>query len=280
VTLRIRAIGLLAVLPLAFVAQADVSPRPAPDILIERAVVTHPGHWTRASMEGAARGSAWKRGGLVARTTGRVFFVLAGRDYTCTGSTVGGASPDVVVTAAHCVSDGAGGWAADWTFIPGYRTGRAPYGAFVAKTFFVSARWASGANPDDDIAFVAVRPARVGGAVRTVASIGSQPIAFGYRGGSAWAFGYPAEAPYDGGQLDYCSGRLTPDPYGAADSGLPCTMTEGDSGGPWLSDFDPGTGMGVITGVSSFKYTGQTRLLYSANLGSVAEALYRRAEKD
>jgi hypothetical protein len=55
-------------------------------------------------------------------------------------------------------------------------------------------------------------------------------------------------------------------------------MPEGDSGGPWLSGFDPAAGTGTITGVSSFKYSGQTRILYSANLGPVAQALYTRAE--
>ncbi|HEX6526377.1 MAG TPA: trypsin-like serine protease [Streptosporangiaceae bacterium] len=278
-TFRIRLAGILAVVPLAFVAQAGA----APHILNERAVVTHHGYWTRARMEGAtpasASGAAWDRGGLVARTTGRVFFTLGGADYSCSGSTVGGANPDLVVTAAHCVSDGAGNWAVNWTFIPGYHAGQMPYGSFAAKTFFVSGKWASGANPDDDIAFVAVRPSRVGNAVRTVGSVvGSQPIAFGYRGASAWVFGYPAEDPYTGDQLDYCSGRLVPDPNGTADVGMPCAMTEGDSGGPWLSDFDPRTGKGVITGVTSFKYAGQTRMLYSVTLGSAAQSLYNKAE--
>ncbi|MBV9444399.1 MAG: trypsin-like serine protease [Streptosporangiaceae bacterium] len=301
-TFRIRLVGILAVVPLAFVAQAGGGAGSAPHILNERAVVTHPGYWTRARMDGATSASAaaggpgqfntaaggpgqfntaaWNRGGLVARTTGRVFFTLDGLDYSCSGSTVGGASPDLVVTAGHCVSDGAGGWAVNWTFIPGYHAGQMPYGAFAAKTFFVSAGWTSGANPDDDIAFVAVRPSRVGSTVRTVGSVvGTQPIAFGYRRASAWVFGYPAEAPYTGDQLDYCSGRLAPDPNGTADAGMPCAMTEGDSGGPWLSDFDPRTGTGVITGVTSFKYAGQSAMLYSASLGPAAHSLYDRAEK-
>jgi hypothetical protein len=273
--------GILAVTALAAVAPAGVLPRSAPHILNERAVVSRAGYWTRARMDAiSAKGAPWNRGGLVARTTGRVFFTMDGADFACSGSTVGGVRADVVVTAAHCVADGTGGWAADWTFIPGYHAGRAPYGAYVAKTFFVSRRWVSGANPEDDIAFVAVRPSREDRAAPPVGSVaGGQPIVFGYRGHSAWVFGYPAQAPYTGGQLDYCSGPLTPDPYGAADTGLPCAMTEGDSGGPWLTDFDPRTGKGVITGVSSFKYSGQSRLLYSANLGSVAKSLYDKAEQ-
>jgi hypothetical protein len=31
--------------------------------------------------------------------------------------------------------------------------------------------------------------------------------------------------------------------------------------------------------VTSFKYSGQARILYSANLGPIAQALYNRAER-
>jgi hypothetical protein len=225
-----------------------------------------------ASGSGSGGGARWAGGGLVARTTGRVFFALGGVDYACSGSTVAGARADVVVTAAHCVSDGADRWASDWTFVPGYDSGRAPYGSYPAVTFFVPGRWVSGANEDDDVAFVRV--------ARPVADLaGAEPIAFGSRGsGPAYVFGYPARPPYTGRRLDYCTGKVTPDPYGGADAGMPCGMTEGDSGGPWLSRFDPATGSGVITGVTSFKYAGASHILYSANLGSVAQALYARAE--
>ena len=54
-------------------------------------------------------------------------------------------------------------------------------------------------------------------------------------------------------------------------------MTEGGSGGPWRRAFDPPTGTGVITGVTTFRYSGQDRILYSADLGPVAQALYQRA---
>jgi hypothetical protein len=43
------------------------------------------------------------------------------------------------------------------------------------------------------------------------------------------------------------------------------------------SDFDPRTGLGVITGVATFRYSEQDRILYSADLGPVAQALYERA---
>ena len=103
------------------------------------------------------------------------------------------------------------------------------------------------------------------------------PIEFGWRAPAEAVFGYPSEPPYTGRSLDYCQGTLQHDPFGTQDEGIACAMTEGGSGGPWLSDFDPRTGLGVITGVTTFRYSGQDRILYSADLGPVAQALYKRA---
>jgi V8-like Glu-specific endopeptidase len=258
VTLRIPALLISAFVPFA------ISSTPA-------VAATHPA--------AGARGAPWTGGGLISHATGRVFFTLDSVEYACSAAVVGGVRADVVVTAAHCVSDGSGGWAQNWTFIPGYVAGRAPYGRYVAKTFYVSGRWVNGSDEDDDVAFVVVKPAP-GTPAKDVADVtGSEPIVFGYRSPQATVFGYPAEAPFTGARLDYCSGKVLSDPYGAADAGLRCAMTEGDSGGPWLSDFDPATGTGFITGVTSFKYAGAQRVVYSADLGDVAQTLYTRAEK-
>lgn len=230
-----------------------------------------------AAPQAAARGVAgvlWAGGGAVAETTGRVFFTLGNQGYACSGSAVASANQDVVITAAHCVSDGAGHWATHWRFVPGYDNGREPYGSYPARTFYVPAQWSDNADEDDDVAFVVVGTAH-GHHVGAV--VGGQPIGFGDRAATEAVFGYPSEPPYTGQSLDYCAGTLQPDPYGLPDEGIGCTMTEGGSGGPWLSDFDPQTGLGVITGVTTFRYSGDDATLYSADLGPVAKALYERA---
>ena len=292
-------------------APRAAAPRPRPAaIWAERAWVTPARYWTRARMaaartvtsaagrgdsartlasgtpwggDGARRpglGARWSGGGAVARTTGRVFFTLAGADYTCSGSTVTSTNADVVMTAAHCVSDGGGKWATHWTFVPGYDNGREPYGSYPARRYFVPRQWARGADENNDVAFVAVGTARVSGVEQHVVdAVGGQPVGFGDRAATETAFGYPTRAPYTGQNLDYCDGPLSPDPYGSADAGLACTMTEGDSGGPWLSGFDPRSGVGVITGVTTFRYSDDSLTLYSANLGSVAQTLYDRAQR-
>jgi hypothetical protein len=223
-------------------------------------------------------GVPWAGGGAVARTTGRVFFTMGGTAYACSGSAVASKNQDVVMTAAHCVSDGAGHWATRWTFVPGYTDGREPYGSYPARTYYVPAQWSGGADEDDDVAFVVVGTGRAHGVRERVgAAVGGQQIEFGDRAAAEAVFGYPSEPPYTGQGLDYCEGTLQPDPFGAGDEGIACAMTEGGSGGPWLSDFDRRTGLGVITGVTTFRYFGQDRILYSADLGPVARALYERA---
>ncbi len=102
-------------------------------------------------------------------------------------------------------------------------------------------------------------------------SLGAQPA-------QETVFGYPADAPYNGQQLYYCSGTVSPGPYQTADNGLTCAMTEGSSGGPWLAGFNPATGTGTITSVSSFKYSTDAQVLYGTPFGSVAQSLYTAAQ--
>ncbi|MFC4013508.1 trypsin-like serine peptidase [Nonomuraea purpurea] len=224
-------------------------------------------------------GSRWVTGGLVAKTTGRVFLTLEGADFVCSASTVKSRNRDVVVTAGHCVKNGAGEWAANWTFIPGYETGgRQPFGQYPARRMFVAEPWSRSGDDNHDVGMVALAAPRG----RHVADVvGTQEIAFNRpRGGQAFGFGYPADPPYDGDHLVYCAGRLKDDPYTQTrDQGLGCDMTAGSSGGPWMTSFDAGTGRGTITSLSSFKYSDDQHTMYGPYLGDAAKALFATAER-
>jgi V8-like Glu-specific endopeptidase len=233
-----------------------------------------------AATDGTAEdGAEWSGGGAVARTTGKVFFSMGSDDYVCSGSTVASANADVVITAGHCAKNGTGAWATNWTFVPGYSDGKEPYGSFTAKKFYVASQWSTQADNDYDVAFVTLNPAKVNGtSVDAGHEVGGQGIEFGHQPRQVTAFGYPADPPYSGGQLDYCGGKVSPDPYHETDdTGLNCAMTAGSSGGPWLAGFSPATGTGTIVSVSSFKYSNNNQLLYGAPLGSAAQQLYQSA---
>lgn len=222
----------------------------------------------------------WSAPGSVGATTGKVFFTIGGVDYVCSASTVASANRDLVVTAGHCAQDLTGAWAQNWVYVPGYDRGRRPYGAFPARRFFVPAQWSRTRQEDYDIAMVALAP--VNG--RHVADVaGAQGIAFDApRGMPVYAFGYPIAGRFDGGELVYCSGAAHPDinPRGHGHGqGLDCDMNDGASGGPWLSRFDTGSGTGVVTSVTSFKYTGDQATMYGTYFGSEAWRVYEQAQQ-
>jgi V8-like Glu-specific endopeptidase len=263
--------------PLRDPAIGPASAVPAPAVV---GVARVQGRLEAAAVLTDTAAAGWPGGGAVARDTGKVFFTMDGQDYVCTGAVVASANADVVITAAHCVKSGIGSWATNWTFVPGYTQGSRPYGNWTARHYFVANQWSQAANDDDDVAFVTLNPQH---AARGVVHIGrvadGLPIKFGNKTAEEFTFGYPAEPPYKGGQLYYCSGRVTQDAFHASpDSGLRCDLTAGTSGGPWLSGFDPVTGTGTITSVSSFKYSTDMSILYGPPLGVVAQGLYNRAQ--
>jgi V8-like Glu-specific endopeptidase len=254
----------------------------------------------------AGRGLSWTRGGAVAAATGKVFFTLGGQDYVCSGTLVGGEHPDVVLTAAHCVTSGAGGsaggaraaqaapagpaprgggqWATNWIFVPGYRDGLMPYGELTARRFFVIPGWTGPTGGSErgeqyDVAFVQVTTATRYGTSSAAKPPPGLPVEFASSQDkpplrSAYVFGYPAEPPYAGLYLDYCAGAVSASGGSAA---TPCAMTAGDSGGPWLAGFSPQSGTGRVAAVSTYKISDNMRVLYGAVLGPRARALYALA---
>jgi V8-like Glu-specific endopeptidase len=223
-------------------------------------------------------GAPWTSRGAVRATTGKVFFTIDGGDYVCSAGTVASANHDLVVTAGHCAQDATGTWARNWIYVPGYDQGRRPYGAFTARHLFVPGPWSAHGDENYDVALV-VLAASAGRHVADV--VGAQGIAFDQaRGSLVYGFGYPAGGRYDGERLTYCSGKTYPDSHKITkDEGLHCDMTEGSSGGPWLTRFDAGTGTGVVTSVSSFKYADDPATMYGPYFGNAVHRIYDRAQR-
>ncbi|GAB3214127.1 trypsin-like serine peptidase [Marinactinospora thermotolerans] len=230
-----------------------------------------------AAAAAQSTGTPWEGGGLVTSTTGKVFLTLDGSDFTCSASVVRADNRDTVVTAGHCLKDGTGSWARNWVFVPAYDDGAEPHGRFPARELLVPPEWARQADDSYDFGMAVLGPNSEGAHVAD--ETGTQRIAFG-TGNSAevHAFGYPSERPYDGSRLHYCAGPTRPDRQGTTAAGMACRMTEGSSGGPWLSDFDSSTGTGTITSVISFKYSDDAGTQYGPRLDDAAERLYHKAQ--
>jgi V8-like Glu-specific endopeptidase len=219
-------------------------------------------------------GSAWTDGGKVTRTAGRVFFLFNGAKASCSGDAVTSGNKSVVITAGHCVKY-QGTWHTDWVFVPGYDNGNAPYGEWPAKETLTTPEWEASEDLNYDVGAAVVSP--VNGRYLTDV-VGGQGIAFNQdRNQEMYSFGYPAETPYDGTSLIYCSGDTFTDFLNSSDNGLTCDMTGGSSGGPWFSDFDASTGAGVQNSVNSFGYTFLPGFMFGPYFGSDVQNLYRRA---
>lgn len=226
-------------------------------------------------------GSAWSGGGMVVKTTGRVFFTItggpsAGRNASCSGSAVTSANKSVVITAGHCVRTG-GSFHSNWVFVPGYDQGKRPHGTWVATNLLTTPQWNSGEDLNYDVAAAVVAPLD---GRRLVEAVGGQGIAFNQpRGRQMYSFGYPAGSPFDGSRLIYCNGQAFDDYLMSKDLGLNCTMTGGSSGGPWFLNFNAATGAGVLNSVNSFKYNFADFWMFGPYFGPEAQAVYQAAQR-
>ncbi len=228
-------------------------------------------------------GERWNDGGLVTRTTGKVYLTMDGRDFTCSASVVDAANSSTLVTAGHCAKDGRGSWARNWTFVPGYAGGDSPHGKFTARDLMVAPQWSNDADDSYDFAMVVLNK---DGGTAVQERVGAQKLAFDTwteqrvrDGVQVYTFGYPAASPYNGRNLHYCSGRTVPDTGGTTANGVRCTMTQGSSGGPWFTAFDTASGKGTISSVVSFKYADDRRTQYGPRLGAEAERLFEHAAR-
>lgn len=209
--------------------------------------------------------------GAAAPGIGKVFFVLDGRGYVCSGNSVGARNSSVVATAAHCVHGGGEGasFASRWVFVPSYRDGATPYGQWAATSLSVPEQWSANGDISYDTGFVKVGKVDQ----RTLAeAVGASPIAFSQsRGLHYTAYGYPVPPPYDGEKVQSCSGTAIPDPYQTQSQGIPCDMKGGSSGGPWFLE------SGVHNSVNSFGYTTYPDVMFGPYYGAVAQSAYAAA---
>ncbi len=95
----------------------------------------------------------------MAATVGALFTTSSmgklGRHF-CTATMVHSDHGDLAVTAAHCMTNRRGKIA----FVPGYASGREPYGTWTVTAVYANAAWVSAKDPDDDVAFWGPAPSR------------------------------------------------------------------------------------------------------------------------
>jgi V8-like Glu-specific endopeptidase len=219
------------------------------------------------------------------RVHGKAFFTVAAGsepgDYVCSGTVVASNSHDLAWTAGHCVDDAefGGGFATNWSFVPGYLNGEAPFGEWPAKHLRTTSGWESEANTRVDLGAATLARDGQGRGVEDV--VGARGIAFDKsRNQQLTAFGYPAmptlfEPLFDGERLYSCESAITgsdnPPGSGPETMQIDCDMSGGSSGGGWVN------ADGDVDGLTSYGYAADFTHLFGPYFGSTAKDLYTKA---
>ncbi|MGR6320651.1 trypsin-like serine peptidase [Micromonospora soli] len=183
------------------------------------------------------------------QAVGKVYFTTPGGGLaSCSASTVSSGKRRLVMTAGHCVHQGAGGtWYSNWQFVPRYRSGARPFGTWVALSLSTRTAWANSSSFSEDMGIAVMNTNGFG--QRIVDVVGGQGLRWnwGYNV-NVTALGYPSNL--GGGEIQYYCQSST---WWAHDQVIRmwCNMTYGSSGGPWLQEYNDTNGLGYINSVVS-----------------------------
>ncbi|MBO0778896.1 MAG: hypothetical protein J2P37_08735 [Ktedonobacteraceae bacterium] len=208
-------------------------------------------------------------------TVGKVFFVSGGRNFVCSGTSINSPNKSLVDTAGHCLYDHEhnGGWSRNWIFCPMYSNGNTPVGCWTANYFYTSSSWVKNGDFESDYGLVVVHPRSSGRLVNRVGGVG---WAYNYSPKQSFhAYGYPAAKPFNGQTMKSCSGTSTVWKYnnGTMDMSIPCNMTGGSSGGPWLVKISGGW---YVNGHNDFTWSKYPGRMFSPYYGNAWYKLYTK----
>jgi Trypsin-like peptidase domain len=194
----------------------------------------------------------------------------------CSAVAVDSAGGDLIATAAHCVGGVKSriGGSMTVAYLPGADDGSRPYGVWYPTRIIRARQWMNGVkNPAFDIAFLTVdRPgdARPLESVTGAEHFGAIP--------DAGTLGVQVGYPYADRHPVACRTRvrfLSPSQLKLDCAGFP----GGTSGGPVLTNVDPGDGIGTLVGVMGGYQNGGRRsdVTYASAFTPAIEQLYRQA---
>jgi len=224
------------------------------------------------------------------RLNGKVFFSSGGINYVCSGTVVDSNNKDMIDTAGHCVSDGAGHFYSNWVFVPGFSSnatgctsaaGCYPYGKWAARRLTTTSEWHYHGNLKQDLGYAVLKTLN---GQHIVTYLGGQGSIFNQSRAQTFnAFGYPQVAPFNGyDQRVSTSGRLGDDNPTAGTGPLTIRIssnqTGGSSGGGWLIQRSATTGLGYVNGHNSYRYVGgpaaNASRMYGPYYGDAALSLF------
>ena len=192
----------------------------------------------------------------------------------CTGSVVDSPAGDIVITAAHCAY-GSSGPETNQVFVPAYDNGSKPYGVWNVTAVYVAPQWASSSDPDYDVAFLVVHNAN-GSSTPIQDVVGADTLAVDQSYTPlTTVIGYPS----DTNEPITCTNYTTE--FTSTQLRWDCDdYPDGTSGSPFLTDYNPQTGLGTVVGVIGGYQTGGDTpdVSYSVRFGDAVSRLLAQAE--
>ena len=179
------------------------------------------------------------------RLHGKLFVTIGAANASCSATVVNSRSRNLLLTAGHCVVEpGFNGaepvWATNVLFVPGFRNGAAPFGAYPAVSLSAPQRWAREPLIELDVGAVNVVPGPTGQIQDVLGARGvsfNKPTSFYSNKTRFGVFGYPGEpaAFYDAGRLIRCDAPFVRfEKFIGSPQVGPCNMKQGASGGGWV----------------------------------------------
>lgn len=203
-------------------------------------------------------------------TIGRLFFTPAGGgSASCSAATTSGGSgtpQNVVWTAGHCISNGAGAFHSNWSFCPSFNNNPHPQrGCWGWTSATVRNEWHFSGDFRRDLGYLTTTNSNNVWNAPPGAVVGTLGFAWNFARDQHWMdFGYPAEAgccgwPWTGGFIGTTAAEHRFDDgsnVGApAANSIGSGLTRGASGGPWLLNFQGGyAGAPWINSTNSYTY--------------------------
>jgi V8-like Glu-specific endopeptidase len=230
---------------------------------------------------------------------GKLFFTVPNSttERRCSASVIVSNNRNTLWTAGHCahLGDGSGsaGFMENMYFIPGYRDGNGPYGAWTVKYKVVNNDWMdNGDSFDSDYAALVLNPHPTHGRLQD--KVGALGYLFQENvtdHNDVYSAGYPGEGynrtDFTGERMYYCYGNtVDAGPWNPLDDrmSMDCDMGKGSSGGPWITgksstdpriignnshaELDPNTGQRIDDDLFSSEYDSK-----SANTINTANTL-------
>eukprot|EP01126_Amoeba_proteus_P022377 TRINITY_DN22629_c0_g1_i1.p1 TRINITY_DN22629_c0_g1~~TRINITY_DN22629_c0_g1_i1.p1 ORF type:complete len:363 (-),score=55.38 TRINITY_DN22629_c0_g1_i1:185-1273(-) len=205
---------------------------------------------------------------------GRLFFQK--QDLMTGSCSAGLIQKRLIITAAHCIYSSSG-FNQNFEFMPGFVNGTAPFGIWKYKKAWITKSWTMNPNvpsPEDfGILSLMDQSVEFSNGTKETISLGTLLGWFGIKtqalvDNHVSSLGYPSnqDQAQEMHQVDSQFRRMR----NSYDAEYPNDMTEGISGGPWVSDFgkqtSPLRGCNQIVGVSSYRDEDPTRMYLGSSI--------------